>query len=270
MINLMPRGIEPRITWVFGSTVRLVHPPLITRQRVWTLTASPRLLAVLKEDKSPQIDADIPAAPAAAAAQADDVGYVPLTDGNLLAVRLNSGVGPTLKLVWRANVGGLMNRPPVPTHDGVYLSGVGTGVTRVDRQTGELTWRTDATHDTLLAVNREHVYVRDRNGRVHVYDRLRASDLATRLAFPLVSVSLSEFNIPVTNNQTDRILLAADNGLLVCLRDASPGYARQYVVAPPRHAVEALPPKPAEAAPGTIPADANLKQPEKKDAEKKD
>ena len=67
----------------------------------------------------------------------------------------------------------------------------------------------------------------------------------TKRTTPLVSVALPEFNVPVTNGQTARVLLAADSGLLICLRDASPAYARPYAAAPPLHAAEQQPPKPA-------------------------
>jgi len=265
LTNLMPRGIEPRIRWVYGSTIRLVHTPLLTRQRVWMTAAAPVLVSVLKDDKTPQVDAPIPDDVAAPGTQADDVGFFPLRDGNLLAVNLNGGTGSALKLAWRANIGGLQDRQPVTCFEGVFTSGVGTGVVRVDRRTGEVTWRTDPTHDTFLAVNREHAYVWDRTGKVHVYDRLRASDPVTKRAAPLVSVALSGFNVPVTNGQTDRVLLAADNGLLVCLRDSAPGYARPFITAPPAHAVEQLPKKPLDSPPTTSDPMANPPPAEKKE-----
>lgn len=249
LTNLLPRGVEPGIRWVYGSTVRMVHTPLLTRQRIWMTTAVPVLLSVLKDDKTPQVDAPIPDDVAAPGAQAEDIGYFPLRDGNLLAVPLDAGGGTALKLAWRANVGGLMDRQPIPTAEGVFTSGVGTGVARVDRRTGELVWRTDPNHDTLLAVNREHAYVWDRTGQVHVYDRLRATDPVTRRTDPLVSVPLPGFSVPVTNAKTDRVLLAADNGLIVCLRDAAPGYARPIVTGAPLHAVDQLPKKPLDAVP---------------------
>jgi outer membrane protein assembly factor BamB len=275
LANLMPRSVQPKVSWIYGSTVRIVYPPLLTAQRVWMTTASPVIVAVLKEDKTPQIDASIPDVVAAPGAQAEDIGYLPLADGNLLAVDLTAGGGGTLRLVWRANVGGAMDRKPVPRAEGVYVSGVGTGVARVDRKTGLVTWRTEPEHDTLLAVNREHAYVWDRTARVHVYDRLRAGDPVTKQSLPLVSVALPGFSVPVTNGVTDRVMLAGDNGLLVCLRDASPGYARPYVHIAPLHAPPPMPVRQAEVPPP--PADTpppakkvEKKEPEKKEPEKKD
>ena len=87
----------------------------------------------------------------------------------------------------------------------------------------------------MLAVNDERAYVRDRLGRVHVYDRSRVSDSVTKRAVALNSIDLGEFRIPTMNEQTDRIFLASDNGLIVCLRDKAPKYNSPMTVAPPLH-----------------------------------
>lgn len=248
LASLLPRGVEPATTWVYGSTSRLVFTPLIGKQRVWMTTASPLLVAVLKTDKSPQVEAMMPDAPAAPAAQAEDIGFIPLHDGNLLAVRLDSGVRTTLRLAWRANVGGQMDKQPIPTIDGVICSGIQTGVVKVDRATGEVLWRTDPRHDTVLAVNKEHAYIWDRSEQIHVYDRLRASEPVTKRAYPLISVPMPGYTVPVTNQQTDRVMMASTTGLLVCMRDNAPAYVRPMKIAPPIHATPAAP-VPVEARP---------------------
>jgi len=56
---------------------------------------------------------------------------------------------------------------------------------------------------------------------------------------------LPGFNLPVTNAQSDRIYVAADNGLLICLRSNSAKYLKPLQVAPPR----LLPPKPKKTEP---------------------
>jgi hypothetical protein len=117
------------------------------------------------------------------------------------------------------------------TKDAVFVAGDNTGVARVDRKTGDLVWRSDRAADRITAVNEEFVYVRDRQGRLLLFDAQRR--VATGRAAPLTGINVAEFNVPVVNMATDRVLLAADNGLIVCLRDASPKYA-----APVRMAAE--------------------------------
>jgi outer membrane protein assembly factor BamB len=266
-MTYLPTGPSPKLNWVYGSTVRMTHPPLLTRQRLWSATESDRLLAVLREDRHAQVDARIPAPAAAPAAQAEDVGYFPLADGNLLAVDLTGGSGRSLSTVWRANVGGLMNQRPLVTADSVFQAGEFAGVARLDRASGELFWRTESTADQLLAVNKDRAYVRDRRGRVVVYD-LHRTEVGTNRAVALGAIDLAAFPVGVTNDQTDRLFLAGANGLLVCLRDSSAAYTAPYRVAPPLRKSVLAPSatKPGESA---LPADAPPAAPEKKDPQKK-
>ena len=233
--NLRERGLEPQLRWAFGSSIRLAYQPLTTRSRVWVTSDTPAILALQKENNVPQVDAKMPDAATAASAQADDVAYIPLDGGNLLALDLTSGGNATLRPVWRANVGGVLTRSPLATNNGIFQPSEGSGVARIDPKTGEVTWRTLSTDDYLLAVNDERAYVRDRLGRVHVYDRTRVADSVTKRAVALSSIDLGEFRIPTMNEQTDRIFLASDNGLIVCLRDKAPKYNVPMTVAPPLH-----------------------------------
>jgi outer membrane protein assembly factor BamB len=98
---------------------------------------------------------------------------------------------------------------------------------------GDVVWRSDDNADRVVGANDEFVYVRDRQGRFLVYDARRATDPARRRSAPLGSANFAEFNVNVVNTASDRVYLAADNGLLVCLRDANPKYARPVRMAPP-------------------------------------
>jgi hypothetical protein len=165
-----------------------------------------------------------------------------------------------LNILWRTNIGGVLNHTPVVTEDAVFASGDHSGVVRVDRKTGLQVWRTDRQADKLLAVNQDFAYVRDRLGKLLVYDARRATEASGRAA-PLTGLDLPEFNIPVVNTSTDRLFLAADNGLIVCLRDAARKYEAPVRMAPvvqsdpaPRAvAPPAAPMAPMEAMPPVVP-----------------
>ncbi len=98
---------------------------------------------------------------------------------------------------------------------------------------GDIVWRADTSADRIIGANEEFVYVRDRQGRFLVYDAKRATDPARLKSGALGSANFSEFNLHVVNTASDRVYLAADNGLIVCLRDASAKYAKPMVVWPP-------------------------------------
>lgn len=132
---------------------------------------------------------------------------------------------------------------------------------------GDIVWRSDDSADHVIGANDEFVYVRDRQGRLMVFDaarptappRLRSAPLASgeldataaRLAeeerkrsSPLGTINLGEFNVPVMNTVSDRVYLAADNGLIVCLRDAKAKYNRPVRIWP---TVVEVPPPPKKA-----------------------
>jgi outer membrane protein assembly factor BamB len=98
---------------------------------------------------------------------------------------------------------------------------------------GDTVWRSDDSADRIIGANEEFVYIRDRQGRFLVFDAKRATDPARKKSAPLGSANLSEFNVHVVNTASDRVYLAADNGLIVCVRDASPKYAKPVVIWPP-------------------------------------
>ncbi len=237
--NLRPRGIEPSLRWILGSSSPIRYQPLVTKQRIWMFTDSSNVSAFTIEDKIPQVRSQMPSLPTANASQSLDVGYVPLQDGNLLAIDLTAGGGSAYKQLWRANVGGLMDQSPIPTLSGIYQGGENAGVARIDNNTGVVVWRTPSTVDHLLAVNDDRAYVRDHQGLVHVFDRNRVIDAQSKQAVPIANLNLQSFAIAPSNHQTDRIYLASDNGLLICLRDQLPKYAFPQQISGPLHALPA-------------------------------
>ena len=130
------------------------------------------------------------------------------------------------------DTGGINNHTPFVSKNYIYASGDDSGVICVDRETGTVIWRSDLSADRIIGANEEFVYIRDRQGRFLVYDAKRATDPARKKSLPLGSANLKEFNINIVNTVSDRVYLAADNGVLVCLRDAVPKYAKAMRIWP--------------------------------------
>ena len=233
LADLRPRGVVPPIRWEYGLANHIIFTPAQTPYRLWVVADNRGLYAISKVDKGIEVSDRTTEQIVAPPGQAGDRAYVTLSDGQLLAAEvLRGNTTGGVNFVWRVNVGGLLNHQPYVTEDAVFASGDNSGVTRVDRATGNIVWRSDRAADLLLAANQEFVYIRDRQGRVHVYDAKRATDPLQQRSVPLTGLDLSEFNVPVVNTVSDRLFLAADNGLIVCVRDASPKYLRPMRMAP--------------------------------------
>ena len=84
----------------------------------------------------------------------------------------------------------------------------------------------------MIGANEEFVYIRDRQGQFLVYDAKRPTNPAPKRSAPLAGLDLAEFNVHIVNTASDRVYLAADNGLIVCLRDMNAKYARPVRICP--------------------------------------
>ena len=237
LTDLRPKGVEPRLRWEYGMASRVAYPVTLTPTRAWVATSDNVMLGLSKLTKvgrvvteaSERLVSPIAAAPVAAGT----VHYLPLANGTLIAIDATSGnVSGGLAVKWRGDSGGLNNHSPFVTKSHVYAAGDDTGVVCFDRATGDLIWRSDKSADRVIGATEELLYVRDRQGRFLVYDAKRATDPAGRRSGPLGSADFSEFGIHVVNTASDRVYLAADNGLIVCLRDAAAKYAKPVRIWP--------------------------------------
>ena len=149
------------------------------------------------------------------AAYYDGVAYIGGEDANLYALLTTNG-----RLLWRSTVGVPISRRPAITDEDIYLVSARQGMMRLDRATGQPLWRIpasggvvefNAAADYFLAANPKYVYALDASGRFLVLDRRRGIALS--------GFDSRDFVFPIRNDITDRIYLAANNGLIVCLHD---------------------------------------------------
>jgi outer membrane protein assembly factor BamB len=231
--DLRPKNIQPELRWEFGFTSRVLYPVALTPLRVWAITDGREILAINKIDRKVEASQIMDDPISAASGRAGAFLYVPLGSGYVMSVDGTSGtLGGGATITWRTAVGGICNRTPFVTEAMVYAQGDNSGVVCLDRKSGDILWSTDSTADRVIAANHEFLYVLNRQGRLLVFDAKRATDPAGKRSLPLAGIDLSEFNIPIANVASDRLFLAADNGLIVCLRDKSSKYARPVRICP--------------------------------------
>jgi outer membrane protein assembly factor BamB len=248
LADLRPRGVEPKLRWEFGMTRGVSFRLTQTPSRVWAVTEGRGLIALSKLNKTIEVSGTTFEQVAAAPSQAGTTAYAPLGDGTLIAVDLATGNRDGgLNIYWKANVGGIMNRTPIVADDAVFAAGDNSGVARVDRKTGDVKWRTDDAADRVVALSNNFLYVQDRQGRLLVFDAERANGTKAGRSAPLASMDMSAFNVPIVNTVNDRLYFAADNGLLVCLRDMSknagrlaPGASISGLADPPKSVLDTL------------------------------
>ncbi len=232
--DLRPKNIGPPLRWEYGLNSRVLFPPFLTPTRVWFATNEQSIMALNKRDKKVEVVQKLADPISAMPGRAGLFSYVPLGSGYILAVEGSSGnLSGGANVLWRTPVGGIANRTPYITEKFVYSQGDNSGVVCLDRVNGDIVWRSDESADQIIGANNEFLYVRDHQGRFLVYDAKRPTNPKTLRSSPLGGVDLAQFNINITNTASDRVYIAADNGLIVCLRDLNAKYARPVQICPP-------------------------------------
>src|SRR5262249_7155470 len=133
--------------------------------------------------------------------------YLASLDYNLYAINMVSG-----RTQWRFTGPAPILRRPAVLEEEVYVAPEGSGLYRLSRATGDPLWPAPALGVArFLSASSRCVYGRDTSGRLVILDRKRGTQLS--------SYDTTEYVVPLTNDFTDRIYLAAHNGLIVCLHD---------------------------------------------------
>jgi hypothetical protein len=213
-------GPMPLRIWEEVSSLRLEFPALYTRDRLVLPTPGGTVLALAKIPRESGMAAEAyrfstESPITVPAGHYEDMAYVGAQDANLYALELSTG-----RVVWRHTAGSPVIRQPAVTDQDVYVVAQLNGLSRLNRTTGEPMWRipargqfveSNAAADRVLAVNPKYVYAADRSGRLLILDRRRGIQLS--------NYDVHDFVFPITNEVTDRLFLAANNGLIVCLHD---------------------------------------------------
>ena len=227
-------------------------PPVVYGDRISVLTTAGELLRFNRFEKGPRVEFlpfKMGGRAAAGAGQYYPIAYVGSDDYNLYALDLNNG-----RLLWRYVSGAPIAQKPEVNDREIYVAPERVGLQQIDRVSGRHLW-TNRDTNRFLAANDKNVYALDRVGRFYVLDALRGSTLA--------KLDLADWAIPVANEWTDRIYLAANDGQIMCLRHRD--LAKAMVMKSPETVKKKEEKKPMEEK-----KDDAMKDDEKKDEKKED
>ncbi|HEV3258776.1 MAG TPA: PQQ-binding-like beta-propeller repeat protein [Gemmataceae bacterium] len=196
---------EPKHLWTYGAETRLERVPLGTQDFLAVSGVDGIYFATSKFTGKPQYRLRAEAAVTAPLGQYGGTAYLASQDFNVYAVDIEGG-----RILWRFTARGpILQKPQVNDQD-VYVAPYRSGLDRVQRTTGHQVWHNkDA--NRFLAANKKFVYAADQTGRLLVLDRIRGTQLS--------SYDARDFVVPISNEVTDRVFLASNDGLLLCLRD---------------------------------------------------
>jgi outer membrane protein assembly factor BamB len=197
---------SPQIVWqwnynAFGT---ILQAPIVNLARLIVTTAEGTVLVVDKFTSDTVLRFKTEGSIKGVTAFNKNMIYVPSEDYFLYALDTGSG-----RLKWRFAGQSHIIRSPEATDQDVYVAPAKAGLYRLDRISGEPRWNNrDAVK--FLAGNKRFVYAMDRLGQVMVLDYERGKELARW--------DTRDWTVPLSNDLTDRIYLAANDGQIICLR----------------------------------------------------
>ena len=199
-------GPQPQFLWEYLADSRLELAPLFTANFVLVASYNGVFYVMSNEDGRHLYRLQAGPPLTAPLGQLGEIAYVASEDYSVYALDVIPG-----HVLWRFAAGGPVQRRPIATQNDVYVSAERAGLYRVDRKTGDAVWRSNEA-ERFLTANNKYVYATDRSGRLQILDLVRGNVLATL-------DDTRDFVVPISNGLTDRIFLASNDGLLICMHD---------------------------------------------------
>jgi outer membrane protein assembly factor BamB len=215
-------GPQPQLAWDYFSESRLELAPLVTAQFLLVPSYAGSFIAMRKFDGGIRYRFQATAPLSAPLGQHSDKAYVGSEDFTVSALDIFAG-----HILWRFRGAGPVHQKPEVNDQSVYIAPERSGLYRLNRETGQILWN-NLGAERFRAANPKFTYASDGSGRLLILDRNRGTQLA-------VYDAARDFVVPISNEMTDRLYLASNDGLLICLHD------RDYVVPLRMKTVAALP-----------------------------
>ena len=199
---------RPQLNWVYRlGKMTVATRPAVTPHQVCVVTTDGHFISIEKNGEGERFRFNAKSKVAAALGRHEtpdsECVYIASEDQMLYAFDLKNG-----NPLWRFIAGGALSQKPNVNDSDIYLMANKVGMYRIDRRTGNEEWVNKKAHE-FLAANRKFVYTRDARGSLQIHDRNRGEILAT--------YNVMDWRVSVANEWTDRIYLANNDGLMMCL-----------------------------------------------------
>lgn len=197
---------SPYLLWDLHTAQRVYERPVLGKQTVMVVSSKGTAFFANRGgvDRSELVGVGRVSAPVG---QYGEFAYIADHDGVIHAIDLGRRVN-----IWNFSANGAVTTMPQATDGDLFVVPDHGGLIRLDRETGVQIWQNPEAA-RFLATNPKFVYGTDRVGNLLVIDRIRGTTIA--------KMDMQEFKIRVQNETTDRLLMAANDGTLICLNDKS-------------------------------------------------
>jgi outer membrane protein assembly factor BamB len=204
--------------WYYKSFGRALAPPLVTpKHLVWT-TSEGFLYFARAHDPGIEFRLETMGQFDARPAYRDPLIFAIALSGDLFAVDENTGT-----LRWRYLTGYPTDRAPAAVGDKLFVSSEEPRLHCVDAATGLGKWESLGISQ-FAAVTKSHVYGVDRYGTIHI--------LSINDGSPVGKIPTGGTLDALVNDQTDRLFLISESGLVQCLHEIGANEPTHYAEHP--------------------------------------
>jgi outer membrane protein assembly factor BamB len=212
-INKQVRGATvadaPELLWFYQTNLRVRERPIVGERTLLVVSTdrSAVFLDKLTGVNPTTFQADSPFT--SPPGKYGETAYIGSRDGGVYAL-----VMPARVMLWNYTADSIVITAAVTTDEDVFVAADRGGLLRLNRSNGRMVWQ-NRNAQRFLAANPKFIYAFDPQGRLLILDRARGTTLT--------QLETRELVVPVVNEVTDRLFMAANDGTVVCLHD------KQYV-----------------------------------------
>jgi outer membrane protein assembly factor BamB len=206
------------LPWFYQSYGRLRSSPRVTNESVVWGTDKGYLYVARLDPLAIHFRVEASGEFEAAPAFKSPLIFGVTVDGDCFAVDEQTG-----RLRWKYTTGFPVERGPAVVDDRLYLSSIEPSLHAVNVKTGLIDWEAPGITQ-FAAASKSHVYGIDRFGTIHVLDRTSGA--------PLGEIPTGGTVRALVNDQTDRLFLVSDTGLIQCLHEVGAKQPTYYVDKP--------------------------------------
>jgi hypothetical protein len=234
----LPQFSDAAVKWRYRTSKAISIPAIPGDNAVVFASRNGSLYSVTKEDRKLLFQFETDAPLTAPVVRYRDKLLLASEDFNFYSLNMRSG-----KPGWQFTAGVVIRKAPVLIDDEVYLFPDHGNMFKLSAESGHTAWSVPRMQD-FLAASTDRVYVADRHNNFTILSRDHGEVLGF---FPL-----GQFTKHLANEHSDRIYLATESGLVMCLHEQRSEFAR-FHMHPDRQPI--LPDFAAEGPAGQVPAD---------------
>ena len=215
--GLLPQYTEETIAWRYRTSKEIVTPAVPQGALVAFASRNGSLYIVAAEDRKLKFQFETDAKLSAPIVPYGDTLLVASEDSSFYSLNARSG-----KSVWQFTTGNVIRRPPVLIDDEVYLLPERDNLYKLSAETGQPLWpQARPRIMDFLAAGSRWIFVADHQNNLVVLSRETGST-ETRLP-------LSRFTKHLINDRSDRIYVATETGLVMCLHELGRDFPRFHM-----------------------------------------